>query len=824
MKTILSYLPFTEQEFKDVTTTMVTFLLTGFLIRIYEIFLVSQNFTLPDGSYIIYMKALIPDLFLFSFWALVLIGLWAFLVKLIPNYASKNIKAFIILFIISYIILIQYFGEVLVLLGVDFWAYNFTEISDTVSTSVNFGFKEIAPLLFFPLIFIYTSKALRKLPISLDYQTIFFVIIALFAFLSFITYPSKEDHEIELTYALSVNKASYFFGETAGYLLSILKNEEYSGEEYPFMKEPDTRDVLGSMLKPSERLPNLVFIIVEGLGGTVVNPNASYGGFTPFLDSLSSESLYWTHFLATSGRSFNAQPTIFGSLPYGTSGFMDLGYRMPEHHSLISILDNSGYQTNYFGGYDTSFDNLDTFLERQGIDLLVNSSRFPATYERMDEIEGGFSWGYSDHDLYDYAFTFIDGFNNEAPRLDIFFTLNFHEPFIIPDTEKYDNLYEQRLENLNLSDNEKQVYLDHPDLFRALLYTDDSIRQLINRYKQREDFDNTIFIITGDHRMVPIPHRDRIDRYYVPFMIYSPLLREAKEFKGVSSHLDVTPTLMAFLTNNYGNEIIEPDQVHWLGNELSTSEEFVSNKKIPFMRTKNNMVDYMSGEYFISDNQLYKLYEGMLIGEVNDTEIKERLDDEFEAFKIKNKYVTDENKLIELSESQEQDLQNLNLEIQFLRDKNLTKLNDSELFSTARDSAFNSNYNYAQIILRHILRRSPNFHDARLLYGRTFAWGGDYDNAISKFEEVIKRDPGYQDTYTALSDVYYWQGMHEESLKYAEEGLEIDDTYLPLIFRKARTYYLLGDIDNARTWINKGLEQDPENMNLRELHEQISEN
>lgn len=803
---------------------MVTFLLLGFFIRIYEILLVSQNFSLPEGSFLIYFKALIPDLFLFAFWAVILIAIWAILSKLIPNYASKNIKALMVLFIVIYIALIQYFGEVLVLLGVDLWAYNITEIGDTVSTSVSFGFTEIAPLILFPLIFLFGIRGLNKIEFKPAFQNTFLIFLSVCAILSFFTYPSKEDHELELTYALSVNKASYFFGETANHFLSALTNEEYSGDEYPFMRVPDTEDVLSPFLNKPDRLPNFVFVIVEGLGGTVVDPNASYGGFTPFLDSLSNESLNWTHFLSTSGRSFNAQPSIFGSLPYANSGFMDLGYRMPEHHSLISILDNSGYHTGYFGGYDTSFDNLDLFLERQGIDLLVNASRFPDQYERMDEIEGGFSWGYSDHDLYDFSFSFLNEFQSNTPRLDIFFTLNFHEPFIIPESQQFDLIFEQRLETLDLPDDHKQMYQNHPELFKALLYTDDSIRQLFDRYKQRDDFANTIFIITGDHRMVPIPHRDRIDRYYVPFMIYSPLLKESKTFKGVSSHLDIAPTLMAYLRSNYGDQIVAPENVHWLGGELSTSETFEAQKKVPFMRTKNNLADYLSGEYFISDNRLYRLNEGMLLGEIQDDEIKDRLYEEFEQFKIQNNYATSQNKLIRLTEEQKREHETLNEEIEFLRNENLTGLGNSDLFQIARDSAFSTNYSYARLILRHVLRRSPNNHDARLLYGRTLAWGGNYEDAISRFREVLYRDPSYMDTYNALTDVYYWQGEHQKSMEFVNTGLAYNSNYVPLIFRKARTYYLMEYRDSATVWINKGLELDSDNSNLRELKEQLTEN
>lgn len=822
LKSITSFFSISDEKLSALIPVLVAFTLTGLLLRVYEILLITQAFVLPTGVLPIYPKALASDLFLFSFWSILLALGWFLIQKIIPRYTLGILKSLIILFFLFYIGILQYFGEVLVPLGVDFWAYNFGEISDTINTSASFDILSLLPFFLFPIIFWGLHWSIHRINLSPATSSRIFAVIGILGLISFFFTPKKQDYEKEVFYALSVNKASYFFGESANFLLSNFTSEDYSGQEYPLMKTEDTPDVLGPYFKSSDRPPNFVFIIVESLGGTLVPPNASYGGFTPFLDSLASQSLYWTHFLATSGRSFNAQPSIFGSLPYGNSGFMDLGYQMPEHHSLISILNNNGYQTNYFGGYNTNFDNLNQFLERQNIDLLVNESRFPPTYEKMDMIEGNFTWGYSDHDLYDFAFTFLDDFPPSQPRLDIFFTLNFHEPFIIPNKAYYEELFQSMLGEMDLSQEKKAEYRNYTDLFSALLYTDDSIRGLMNLYKQRADYENTIFVITGDHRMVPIPHRDRIARYYVPFMIYSPLLKTSREIKGVSSHLDVTPSLLGYLTANFPNQISVPEQVHWLGDTLSTSSEFTAEKELAFMRTKNQIPDYLSGDYYLSDSQLFKLYEGMLIGEIEQEEKRNELQDKLNEFQRMNQYVTQQNKLLKLSDDQKLKYDQISSDTEFLRENGLMQYDANKLFEIARDSAFHNNFEYARILLRHVVRVTPDFHDARILLGRTYAWSGDYSSALPIFEETLKRAPNYQEVYVAIADLFYWQELHHQSMKYIDEGLEVHPDSVPLIFRKARTYYLLKQNQKTSEWIEKGLNIEPSNTNLNELKLQLA--
>jgi len=56
----------------------------------------------------------------------------------------------------------------------------------------------------------------------------------------------------------------------------------------------------------------------------LLGEGAEYGGFTPYLDSLTTKSLYWENFLSNTGRTFGVLPSLLGSLPFGKSGFMEL--------------------------------------------------------------------------------------------------------------------------------------------------------------------------------------------------------------------------------------------------------------------------------------------------------------------------------------------------------------------------------------------------------------------------------------------------------------------------------------------------------------------
>lgn len=807
-------------HFRYAISIVLSLLIVGIGLRIYEFRLVSANFLLPQDAGQLYTYAIFYDIFYYSLIGILFSALYVLLFLISRKVAQITTLSFIFLFIIINSSLIQYFAEVLTPLGSDFYAYNFTEINDTFQTSVNLSLSRVLPIILFPSLFLISFYLINRIewsPKIPAYGTLLFLILS---FLNFFLFPRDSDFQNDINYSLTVNKSGYFSLESIDYLLLSGSGYHYSGPKYPLLTSSDSEDLLGHYFQVSDRPPNLVFIIIESMGGTLIPPHDRYGGFTPFLESLVGESLNWTHFLATSGRSFNAQASIFGSLPYGESGFMEMGYFAPEHHTLISILNDNGYQTNYFSGYDTRFDKLDIFLERQELDLLINSSRFPENYVKMEEIEGGFTWGYSDKDTYRRAFDFIDTFEHDQPRLDIFFSLNFHEPFIIPESEFYFQKFTDRLNSMELPDSKRAEFLRYPEIFSALLYTDNAINELIDRYRMREDFEDTIFIITGDHRMIPVPHINRIDRYYVPFIIYSPKLKEAASFDGVSSHLDVTPTLLTYLRSSY--DIQMPNTVHWLGESLNMSESFSADRDIPFMRTKSGLQDYLSGDIFLSGNQIFQLEEGMLLRPLDDPILLTEMRSKFNDFRALNQYVTAENKLIPVSDESLLERKIVQQEEAYFRRNRLLDLNYEELFFRARDEAFEGNYETARTILRRVLRDSPNYYDAWLLSGRTFAWESEYSRALNRYNEVLRRNPDLLETYEAIADLYFWQNNPVMGIDITGTGLDINENHVPLIFRRARAYNQAGETVEANIWVEKGLGIEPENENLLNLQDQLN--
>jgi phosphoglycerol transferase MdoB-like AlkP superfamily enzyme len=443
-------------------------------------------------------------------------------------------------------------------------------------------------------------------------------------------YPDKPDEAALFSY--------FYTG-----LVSPGKSFEYISTEYPFLRKNNTPDILGQHFTVGTAKPNLVFIIVESLGRAYSGEGAYLKSFTPFLDSLENKSLYWKNVLSTAGRTFEVLPSVFGSMPYGKSGFAELGGDMPDGMTLINLLKERGYVSRFFYGGDANFDNMRVFLNKQKIDFLIDENDFDKTYKKMPANSGNFTWGYGEKDIFRKGFEVLASADSQ-PRLDIYLTLAMHDPYRIPDQQYYNSRVEGRFNFLNFTEAQKTEYRKYLPNYASVLYFDDAIRNFFNEYQKRQDYNNTIFFITGDHRMSSPPISSQIDRFHVPLIIFSPMLKSPVKFASVVSHLDFTPTVAAFLKNNYGMSF--PATVPWLGQGLDSLTTFRSNISIPFIRTKNEIIDYLDYDYFIVNDQLFKVSEDLAIDKVNDQNKLSGVKRKFEKFKTDNISACFNNKLI----------------------------------------------------------------------------------------------------------------------------------------------------------------------------------
>jgi peptidoglycan-N-acetylglucosamine deacetylase len=643
---------------------LAVFFACTFFIRLFELLHFNNNRTKIGEILLFLWNSVNYDAFVVLY-----IGIFCLIPYLLLHFISSKIARYffallLLITILIHIGLLQYFFQSLVPLGADFWGYTSEEIRHTVAASGGITTGMAVSFALFVLVYaamIYATKKLRTNTFVRS-GTVVGGILSLFL-LPALT-PRSDQFHTETEYYRNLNKLSYFSGKTYTHFFDRDSEKDYTADgtffmnqpsagdslgtlldpapdsNYPFLRRADTTDVLGPYLNQGSAKPNIVFIVLESMGRAYSGPEAYLGSFTPFMDSLAQQSLYWSNFLSNGGRTFAVVPSLLGSLPFAEKGFLESGSNMPDHLSLIKILNHNGYTSSFYYGGDAKFDNMNIFLKKNGASI-HDEKTFPSGYKRLPALrKGGFSWGYGDKELYSMYF---DGRKESStPRLDILLTIANHSPFLVHGQEAYLSKYRQHLKGLNVKD--KEEYEKYKEMYACIMYTDDALRDFFREYSKLPSYRNTIFIITGDHRMPEIPLSTKIDRFHVPFLIYSPLLKRTARFEGVNSHFDVTPTLLGYLSKNYA--LSSPALVSWVGTTFDNSPSFASNKSIPLMRNKNELIDYLHKDYYIADGQLFKVYRNMYIEPAPDQAKTEDLLQRFGNFKSMNRRACKENKLI----------------------------------------------------------------------------------------------------------------------------------------------------------------------------------
>ena len=373
---------------------------------------------------------------------------------------------------------------------------------------------------------------------------------------------------------------------------------------YPFLREERTPDVLGTLLRQAPAPPNLVFVIVEGLGRSFSGPGAAHGSFTPFLDELAERSLYFENFLANQGRTFAALPTIFGSLPFGDKGFAAHAdvKPLPPHLTLLSILGGQGYHVRFYAGFDLAFDKERPFLEQQNVASIVDSHSFGPGYGRAN------SWGYGDAELAARTLAGEAG-NLPRPSVVVVQTVTLHTPYTFPEQATYADRLEQRLDALAVPAAARAHYREFSKVYTAILYADDALRTLVEGLARGPAWSNTILVLTGDHSIPELPLATRIERFHVPLIIHSPLLKAPARIKAVSSQMDLAPSLLAYLARGHG--LRTPARVTWLGTGLDLEPRFRNVHEVPLKLGKHIAADIVVGPWYLSRGQLFRLGDGM---------------------------------------------------------------------------------------------------------------------------------------------------------------------------------------------------------------------
>jgi cellulose synthase/poly-beta-1,6-N-acetylglucosamine synthase-like glycosyltransferase/phosphoglycerol transferase MdoB-like AlkP superfamily enzyme len=574
-------------------------------------------YKLPELAQIsILFPLLVNNLFFVSLFILG-IGLIYSVVQLFWPKMSNQLLMFVYtLSLLMHFIFFIYFAESRNILGADLFYYSKDELIHILKTSGLLSIQNVIALavlivlLYLPIYFSVKIK-FRSKRFSLIFIT---GTIVLAGILSFVKTKIDLKPSNEFISNAIQSKWSYFFRDseeefvesTLDYLSFMQNDDDSANTEFPFLKQENTPDVLGAYFNTSPKAPNLVFIIVEGLGHAYSSDDGYVGNFTPYINELSKQSLYWPNCISSSGRTFGVLPSLTGSLPFGKNGILE-EEKIPENFNLFNVLKKNGFETGFYYGGDASFDGMKKLLDYSHVDRIVDESKFDEKkYKKLPKGQSE-SWGYDDQSVFSKMLNTQK--ENAQPYFNVALTLSTHSPFLINDQSYYEKKYDEVIKSGSLSESQTKWALQSKAQLSTVLNLDDAVKNFIESYRKRTDFSNTIFVITGDHSMPEISMMSKIDRYHVPLIIYSPMLKESKEFRKLVSHFDVAPSFLAYYHNNYG--LSTPRSVAWVGGALNTNSP-KSIQAYPMMKSKDKLNDFVFDNYHLADGELWEMDKKLL--------------------------------------------------------------------------------------------------------------------------------------------------------------------------------------------------------------------
>ena len=560
------------------------------------------------------------------------------------------------------------------------------------------------------------------------------------------------------------NKVEFVGSE---FIRALTAGEVYEGSDpNPFYRTWSPPDPLGPYVNWQEEEPHVVILLVEGLSRDFIGEDAPLRAFTPFLDSLRTQSLFWENYLSNARESSQAPMLVSGSLPQGPGGFTDAPHS-PNRMTMFSLLRKNGYRTSFQYGGNASLNGWDRFLYEERLDELTDRKAFGSQYALQDPDAAGISLGYPDGDLFDrYLESYSAG---SVPRLDILQTLSTSRPYLIPDADAYQDRVSQILDRSGLDARQRRIVRKNRDLIAAMAYTDRQIGKFLKKFSRLPAAGNTLFIITGTHRPLGLPASESLDQYRVPLLVYSPLLKGNRVFEQVASHLDVAPSILGSLSRYYGLQL--PAQAAWMGGSLIPGESGRKEKPIPLYRDHSGLRGVIDGKTAYMDGRAIGL-DGSLQPREAAGETGQEIESRFRFQKAAERYVLENNALIPESAAPYEKLIREPGKKEMVWIHSVFSGSDlDKAYDIARGLAFEGRRDRARLLCEYILTRVPGHVDSEILLGRIHAWEGDYRTAEDILQQVVQKYPVYPDGYSALLDVYFWSGQHQKA-QYLEPAIK----------------------------------------------------
>jgi phosphoglycerol transferase MdoB-like AlkP superfamily enzyme len=273
---------------------------------------------------------------------------------------------------------------------------------------------------------------------------------------------------------------------------------------------------------------NVVVLILESFSkeyiGFYNQHIEEYDGYTPFLDSLLTHCVTYTHSFASGRKSIDAMPSVLSSIPMLIEPYIVTPYSTNAISSLAACLRNEGYTTAFFHGAPNGSMGFQAYARSAGFEHYYGMDEYDGT----DAFDG--TWAIWDEEFLQYYARTMS--QMQQPFMTAVFTASSHHPFRVP--KRYENVFPKGTQPIH----------------QCIGYTDHALREFFDYAQQQDWYENTLFVLTADHtNQVSLPeYATAKGLFEVPIAFYSPQWNQGElRSIGAVSQTDIMPSVLAYL-------------------------------------------------------------------------------------------------------------------------------------------------------------------------------------------------------------------------------------------------------------------------------------
>ncbi len=299
---------------------------------------------------------------------------------------------------------------------------------------------------------------------------------------------------------------------------------------------PDPADLAPRVVRPGPdfRPYNVVVVFLESVGAartSLHNPTLTN---TPQLQELAKDALVFDQLYSVVPHTSKALvSSLCGHWPHLVTDVHEARPGGLPGACLPELLGSLGYKTSFYQPAREEFEDRFRLLHQLGFDQYWAVDALPPGFEEVNY------FGIEDRAM------LAPGLNWSAqqkdPFLAVYLTLTSHHDYKVP---------------------EIWPVVDYPDVsgkleeqLNSIAYVDDFVGKLVQGYKDRGLYENTVFLVLGDHGEAFGEHRrhqhDLViweEGMHVPGMLFGgPLRGRAERVPGAWSQVDLLPTLLTLV-------------------------------------------------------------------------------------------------------------------------------------------------------------------------------------------------------------------------------------------------------------------------------------